>query len=149
MIFLRLTMNQDNNKTRSERAIHFQEKRKQHLLEIAEDYAELIAELIEIHGKARVCDLAREMGISHVSVLKTLNKLTRDGYVTKNVQNTIALTAKGKELALFSKKKHAILFEFLNKIGVPEQVAAADVEGIEHHISITTLEAIETHLQNF
>jgi DtxR family transcriptional regulator, manganese transport regulator len=140
-------MHQEDEAVSSARAIHFQEKRKQHLLEVAEDYTELIADLIESQGKARVCDLAREMGISHVSVLKTLNKLIRDGYVIKTKQQSIELTPKGKELALFSKKKHTILFEFLHKIGVPEEIAAIDVEGIEHHISLTTLNAIESHLR--
>ncbi len=132
----------------SQRAAHFKETRIQRHSEIAEDYTELIADLIHIQGQARVCDIAREMGISHVSVLKTLKRLIRDGYVMKE-DHHIILTARGKEMAAFSKKKHLILSEFLKKIGVPESIAATDVEGIEHHISETTLEAIEAHMRTW
>jgi DtxR family manganese transport transcriptional regulator len=130
------------------RAIHFKEKRNQHLKEMAEDYTEMISDLIVAHGNVRVCDLAREMGISHVSVLNSLKKLFRDKYVRKSAGLVLELTPKGKRLAAFSKKKHQVLFEFLLKIGVSQHVAATDVEGIEHHISEETLHALEIHLQS-
>lgn len=133
----------------SKRAMHFKETRRQRLCEVAEDYTELIADLIESQGQARICDMAREMGISHVSVLKTVKKLIRDGYLVKNSQQLIELTEKGKEMAAFSKRKHLILSAFLLKLGVPENIVATDVEGIEHHISATTLEAIENYLKAY
>lgn len=132
----------------NERAIHFRKTRSTRPFEIAEDYTELIADLIEIQGQARVCDIAREMGISHVSVLKTLKRLTRDGYLEKCSQ-IIHLTPLGKKMAAFSKKKHRILSEFLVKLGVPEHIVAIDVEGIEHYISPITLEAIEAHMKTW
>ncbi len=133
----------------SERALHFKKARTIRLYETAEDYTELIADLIKTHKEARVCDIARQMGISHVSVLKTLNKLIRDGYVKKDAHKLITLTLKGKKMAAFSKKRHLILSEFLLKLGVPEHVVATDVEGIEHHISATTLTAIKIHMETF
>lgn len=129
------------------RAEHFKGARDHRRHQIAEDYTELIADLIKEQGAVRVCDMAREMGISHVSVLKTLKKLIRDGYLQKNGRQQILLTAEGKELAAFSKKKHEILSQFLRQLGVPEKVLEIDVEGIEHHISPITLEAIESHLK--
>lgn len=131
----------------SRRADHFKETRNNRLLEIAEDYTELIADLINTEGKARVCDIAREMGVSHVCVLKTLKRLIRDGYIMKNSQGFIDLTPEGKEMAIFSKKKHLILSEFFIKIGVPRHIVATDVEGIEHHISSRTLAALEAHMK--
>lgn len=130
----------------SQRATHFKETRLQRLYEVAEDYTELIADLIKAQGKARVCDIAREMGISHVSVVKTIKRLIRDEYVKKERDHSIDLTSKGEEMAAFSKKKHSVLSEFLSMLGVPEHILATDVEGIEHHISSTTLAAIERHL---
>lgn len=134
------------NGSRSARANCFRELRLQRTLEVAEDYTELIDDLIAQNGKVRVCDIAREMGVSHVNVLKTLNRLVRDGFLSKSPNQAIELTEKGKEMAKFSKKKHLILSKFLIAIGVPEEVAAADVEGIEHHISLTTFHALEEHL---
>lgn len=135
------------NDTKSRRALYFQRARTQRFYEIAEDYTEMIADLIKAHGNVRVRDLAKEMGVSHVNVIKTIKKLVRDGYLIKGIYPLIDLTAKGKEMASFSKKKHQILSHFLRKLGVPEDIVAGDVEGIEHHISPETLNAIETHLE--
>lgn len=140
--------NVDNKESKiSERAVHFRETRGKRVFEIAEDYTELIFDLIENRGEARVCDIAREMGISHVSVLKTIKRLVRDDFLYKNSQD-IRLTPKGENTAIFSKRKHLILSQFLLKLGVPEHIVATDVEGIEHHISRTTLEAIDAHMKN-
>lgn len=128
-----------------DRALHFKVTRSNRLYEIAEDYTELINDLISKQGEARVCDIARELGVSHVSVLRTLKRLSRDGYLTKN-SHQIELTPKGKELGLFAKKKHQILSQFLLKLGIPEETVAIDVEGIEHYISPTTLNAIHAHM---
>lgn len=95
------------------RAAHFKEARRVRPLEVAEDYTELIDDLIREQGKARVCDLSKILGVSHVSVLKAVNRLIRDGYLIKNAALSIELTKKGKQTALFSKKKHLVLSEFL------------------------------------
>src|SRR4051794_14990939 len=92
----------------SERAEPFKETRNNRLLEIIEDYTELVADLIDTKGQARICDLAREMGISHVSVIKSVKRLIRDEYLTKDTQQLINLTSKGREVAMFAKKKHLI-----------------------------------------
>lgn len=132
--------------TAGKRALHFKKARQQRLCELIEDYTEMIADLMEAKGKVRGCDLAREMGVSHVNVIKTIKKLIREGYLVKNMHPLIILTPKGQELASYSKKKHLILYDLLRKLGVPENIAAEDVEGIEHHISPETLAALETHL---
>lgn len=139
----------ENHDSSSERAVHFKKARLQRLCELAEDYTEMIADLLPLHGKVRVCDLAREMGVSHVGVLKAIKKLIRDGYLVPDIQPHIELTEKGKETAAFAKKKHLVLSNFLHMLGIPESIIASDVEGIEHHISPTTLEALEKHLETF
>lgn len=141
-------MEMNNKNTHSERAVHFKKARLQHFYEIAEDYTEMIADLIAAYGKVRICDLAKEMGVSHVNVIKTIKKLIRDGYLIDNIHPLINLTSKGKATANYSKKKHLILLNFLLEVGVPEDVAAGDVEGIEHHISPATLNALEVHLES-
>lgn len=136
----------DQNRKLSERSVPFKETRINRLAEIAEDYTELVACLTASQGEVRVCHVAREMGISHVSVLKTLKRLARDGYLVKDASGLIQLTEKGKQLAEYSSRKHHVLTEFLLKLGVPKEIAATDVEGIEHYVSPTTLQAIEAHL---
>lgn len=129
-----------------QRALHFKNCRQKRHIELAEDYTEMIADYLEEKGTVRVCEIAKEMGVSHVSVLKAIKKLKRDGLLMENHQS-IALTQKGIEMGAFSKRKHQTLTSFLLLLGVPNEIAALDVEGIEHCISPETLAAIEAFLQ--
>ena len=49
----------------------------------------------------------------------------------------------GEELAIFCKNRHEIVYKFLLSIGVDANIALSDAEGIEHHVSIETLKALE------
>lgn len=128
------------------RAEQFKKTRIQHHFESAEDYTELVSDLIASKGEARTCDIAKEMGISHVTAVRTIQRLMRDGYLKTAPHKPVELTVKGNELAMFSKARHEVLRQFFRKLGVPENIIAEDVEGIEHHISPTTLKAIQDHL---
>ncbi len=121
--------------------------REAHSREIAEDYVEAIAELTEATGEARVTDLARRLGVTHVTVNRTIARLQRNGYVTSQPYRAIFLTETGKKLATESKKRHDVVVQYLRSIGVPEHTAQLDAEGIEHHVSPETLAAFERHLR--
>ena len=131
---------------KTSRATAFIETRKQHLSEIGEDYAEIVFDLIKLKGEARTCDIAKQLGVSHVTVLRTIKRLeNKDLFLTENHQ-PIKLTKKGLELAIFSKNKHEFLLQYLLRLGVSEETASIDVEGMEHHISEETLQALKKHL---
>ena len=123
-----------------------QRTREEHSHETAQDYVELIAELIAVTGEARVTDLARSLGVTHVTVARTIQRLQRDGLVTTQPYRSIFLTDAGRKLAQESQRRHEIVFEFLKSLGVPPQVAQSDAEGIEHHVSKETLSAFVEHL---
>lgn len=129
------------------RADAFKKTRTHHLLEAAEDYTELVAELIEKNGEARIRDIAHQLGISHVTALRTVGRLVRDGFLKTAPRAPITLTPKGAKIAKESKERHEILLDFLIKIGVPRETALIDVEGIEHHISPVTLRAVQRFLR--
>jgi len=114
--------------------------RSDHAQETAEDYVEAIDELQAAQGKCRVVDLARRFDVSHVTVTKVIARLKREGLVTSEPYGPLELTAAGRQLAAKSRRQHEIVYEFLRAIGVSEQVAAIDTEGIEHHVSRQTLE---------
>jgi len=114
--------------------------RSDHAQETAEDYVEAIDELQGAQGKCRVVDLARRFDVSHVTVTKVIARLKREGLVTSEPYGPLELTAAGRQLAAKSRRQHEIVYEFLRAIGVSEQVAAIDTEGIEHHVSRQTLE---------
>ena len=121
--------------------------RSDHATELAEDYVEVIAETIEATGMCRAVNLAEHFGVSHVTVNRTIGRLKRDGYVTTEPYAPIHLTAKGKRVAKRSKERHAIVYAFLKSLGVSDATAATDSEGIEHHVSAATLDAMKRHLK--
>ena len=124
----------------------FIETRKQHEKESAEDYTELVYDLIEEKGEARICDIARNLGVSHVTAIRTIKRLETQELLNTSPQKPVTLTPKGKRLAKKCKTRHQILFEYLLALGVSEEVAAIDVEGMEHHIHPETLKAFQKHL---
>ncbi len=112
-----------------------------HANELAEDYVEAIAALAVQHGEARLIDLARELGVTHVTVHRAILRLVRAGLVKTEPYRAIFLTEKGRELAERCRTRHETVFAFLRSLGVPEAVARRDAEGIEHHVSPETLAA--------
>ncbi len=112
--------------------------------EVAEDYVELIADLVASRGEARAADIARTVGVTQATVTKTVARLVRDGFVMTKPYRAIELTASGRTLAERSRKRHEIVTEFLLAIGVGPETARSDAEGIEHHVSAETLAALQT-----
>jgi len=126
---------------------HPRRTREEHAQEIAQDYVEIIADLIAATGEARVIDLARRLGVTHVTVARTIQRLQRDGFVTSLPYRSIFLTGTGRKLSKESRTRHEIVVDFLKSLGVPAAVAQSDAEGIEHHVSRETLKAFVKHLQ--
>ena len=120
--------------------------RRKHSLETAEDYVEAIAELTETVGEARAVDLAKRLGVSHVTVIRTIARLKRDGYTASQPYRAIFLTDKGARLAKESRERHDLVVDFLRSLGIPETTVQEDAEGIEHHVSAETLQAFKRHI---
>jgi DtxR family manganese transport transcriptional regulator len=59
----------------------------------------------------------------------------------------IFLTEQGRRLADWSRRRHEIVVEFLLAIGVSQESAHADAEGMEHHVSAETLAAFERFIE--
>lgn len=121
--------------------------RKAHLSEIAEDYVEVIADLIDTNGEARAVDIAKRLGVTHVTVVKTIARLAREELVSTKPYRSIFLTESGRRLAEQARHRHRIVVRFLKSLGVSDAVANADAEGIEHHVSAETLQAFEQYCQ--
>lgn len=124
----------------------FQRTRDDHAREKAEDYVELIDDLIRATGEARAVDLADRLGISQVSVSKTVQRLQREGFVTMQPYRSIFLTGEGQALADAARHRHALVHDFLLALGIDEETAETDAEGIEHHCSGRTLMAMREFL---
>lgn len=117
-----------------------------HQREQAEDYVELIANLIDDRGEARVVDLAGRLGVTNATVNNTIQRLQRDGLVTSKPYRSIFLTEEGRKLAARARERHSIVLEFLVALGVDVESAEVDAEGVYHHVSEATLDAFRRYL---
>jgi DtxR family manganese transport transcriptional regulator len=129
-------------------AENFRRSRHDRALEIAQDYVEAIADLTASLGEARVTDLARRLGVTHVTVNHTLARLKKNGFVHAKPYRAIFLTGAGHQLAVECKQRHETVVSFLLSLGISKRTAELDAEGIEHHVSPETLAAFETALRN-
>lgn len=124
-------------------AASFQKTRRDHSQETAEDYVEAVADLIDKTGTCRVTELARRLGVSHVTTSRAISRLQNEGFVDTEPYRPITLTASGQRLARQARNRHATVLECLRAMGVPSADAARDAEGIEHHCSPATLRAMK------
>lgn len=113
---------------------------------LLEDYAELIADLLASGGEARATDIARRLGVSHATVIKTIARMKREGLATSRPYRGVFLTEQGDLLARRVKARHLLVVDLLIAIGVPAEAAQQDAEGIEHHVSDATLRAFSRFL---
>jgi DtxR family transcriptional regulator, manganese transport regulator len=120
----------------------FKRTRADHSSELAEDYVELIADLIDEKGEARGNDVAIRLGVANATVVKMLKKLVERGLVTQEPYREIMLTGDGWALAELGRRRHDIVENFLLTLGVSSETARIDSEGIEHHVSDETLKAM-------
>jgi len=111
--------------------------------EVAEDYVELVGDLIAEQGSARLTDLADCLGVAPATAAKTLQRLQREGLVETQPYRSITLTGAGEKLAEASRERHRVVHDFLVALGVTGETAEADAEGIEHHVSPETLALFE------
>ena len=121
----------------------FKKVRDAHKSENTEDYLEIIADLLNTKGEARIVDIASKLDIAQATANKTIQRLQNQGYVKKEPYRSIFLTLKGQEVASVSKKRHIIVLTFLKNLGLDAKTAEADAEGIEHHVSDKTLKKME------
>ena len=115
---------------------------------LLEDYVELIADLLASAGEARPTDIARRLGVSHATAVKTISRLKRAGLATARPYRGVFLTEKGQALADRVRVRHRLVVDVLCALGVPTEAAEADAEGIEHHVSETTLKAFAHFLKS-
>jgi DtxR family manganese transport transcriptional regulator len=115
---------------------------------LLEDYVELIADLLASAGEARPTDIARRLGVSHATAIKTISRLKREGLATARPYRGVFLTAAGQELAARVRARHRLVVNVLVALGVPAEAAESDAEGIEHHVSETTLRAFGRFLNS-
>jgi len=129
-----------------EQAAAFTRQREADRTAIAEDYVELIADLLRADGEARAVDLARRMGVSQATVTNTIGRLQRDGLVETKPYRGLFLTQAGHDMAAAAKARHDLVVRFLIAVGLDPETAEQDAEGLEHHASEKALAAFARFL---
>jgi Mn-dependent DtxR family transcriptional regulator len=112
-----------------------------------EDYLEVIYELITRKGYATTVDISDYLNVSSPSVTKMLQRLNESGHVNYEKYRGISLTESGVAVAKNIHDRHGVLAEFFKMIGVDEDTANRDAEGIEHHLHPETLKKLEEFIR--
>ena len=108
-----------------------------------EDYLEVVYELIQYKGYATTIDISEYLNVSSPSVTYMMQRLNDSEHLNYEKYRGIRLTDKGIRVAKNIRERHGLLAEFLKIIGVDEDTANKDAEGIEHHLQPKTLEKLE------
>ncbi len=112
-----------------------------------EDYLEVIYELIQKKGYATTIDIANYLQVSSPSVTKMVKRLDKMGYLVYEKYRGLRLTSEGIAVAKNIHKNHGLLVEFLQMIGIDEEIANRDAEGIEHHLHPQTMEKLDEFIK--
>jgi Mn-dependent DtxR family transcriptional regulator len=108
----------------------------------AEDYLERIHELIQEKGFARVADIATSLKVRQASVTAMVQKLARGGFLKYERYQDVVMTSKGRDVARRIQDRHKTLSRFFSLLGLDTATQRDDIEGIEHHLSQTTVSAL-------
>ena len=119
------------------------------IYESAEDYLEAILALREQRGTVRSIDVVHRLELSKPSVSVAMKRLRENGYIEMDADGFITLLPPGEAIAQRIYTRHKLLTQFLIRLGVSEEVAAADACKIEHDLSDETFEKIRAHAMKY
>ncbi len=108
-----------------------------------EDYLEIVYMLIQLKGYATNIDISECLNVSAPGVSKMMQRLHTAGYLKYEKYRDIRLTEQGEKIAINIQKTHELLTEFFKMIGVREDIANFDAEGITHHLHSETMQRLE------
>ena len=117
--------------------------------ESAEDYLEAILILRERQGTVRSIDVVHQLELTKPSVSVAMKRFRENGYIEMDGDGHITLLPPGEEIAQRIYQRHKLLTRFLVRLGVSEEVAAADACKMEHDLSEETFARIKEHAQKY
>ncbi len=112
-----------------------------------ETYIETIDALMRELGYAVVTDIANRLKIKSPSVTSMLKKLDALEFVKYTPYRNVVLTHKGKDLAVFLKKRQKSLETFLEMLGVDTVFAEQDACAVEHILGSPSLEKLSLFVE--
>ncbi|KNY26610.1 metal-dependent transcriptional regulator [Pseudobacteroides cellulosolvens] len=133
---------EEGSKFHTVRGYQLLEHNKKLLTSAMEDYLEMIYRNVMVDGYMRINTLAELLNVAAPSATKAVQKLNKLGLIEYKKYGIIFLTDNGKELGEFLLHRHTIIEDFLDNLGVKEDILA-ETELIEHNISSTTLDKFD------
>lgn len=108
-----------------------------------EDYLEAIYSLNEEKGYVSAADISDRLGVKPPTVSRMVVNLARKGYLQHERYRGMRLTPSGEKVARSVIKRHQVVSGLISMLGVDDQTAYVDTEGIEHHVHPSTLRRLE------
>jgi len=119
--------------------------------EAVEKYLKTIYEIQQHSGRVKTTALAQTLGITAGSVTDMIKRLSRvrPKLVSHELHKGVALTPRGKKIALSVIRRHRLLETFLNRVlGYSWDEVHDEAQNLEHHISDRLTEAIAEYLNH-
>ena len=114
--------------------------------ESGENYLEAILMIREEKGTVRSIDVAHHLEFSKPSVSRAMSLLRENGYIHMDKDGLITLTDSGYAVPSRIYERHQLLTQWLTKLGVSPEVAAADACRLEHDLSDETFQKLKEHI---
>jgi len=109
----------------------------------SEDYLETVFHLIKDKGYATTSDISTALKVKPPTVSNMIGKLAAKGYLEYKPYRGMKLTPSGERVARSVIRRHLVIAEFMSMMGVDDETAFEDTEGIEHHVHPTTIRRLE------
>ncbi|MCR5755791.1 MAG: metal-dependent transcriptional regulator [Acetatifactor sp.] len=117
-------------------------------LNSTKDYLEAILNIYNRNGLVRSIDISRELEVSKPSVHIAVKKLQEKGLISLGEKGDILFTDSGRKAAEEALRKHKVLCEVLERIGVKKDIVYQEAGKIERVISEETFECFLRLLQS-
>jgi len=108
-----------------------------------EDYLEAIYNLNTEKGYVSAADISDKLAVKPPTVSSMIANLAKKGFLEHKKYRGMRLTATGEKVARSVIKRHQVISELITMLGVDDQTAYVDTEGIEHHVHPTTVRRFE------
>lgn len=112
-----------------------------------EEYIETIYVLEQRDGRAQTGMIALQMGVKPPSITEMLRKLEQEGLINYESYSGAVLTPAGIAMARELMKKHQIIADLLEILGIERKYAEIDACQIEHHVSAETVNRLEEFVE--
>ncbi len=113
-----------------------------------EDYLEEIYRFSLHNDVVRVSDIATCLDVTMPSVNSAIRKLSNENYLIYKKYRELVLTPRGRKVGRFLVERNSILQKFLKVIDSDCDIKA-EVEAMEHYLTLPTIRAIESLVDFF